>query len=215
MSSLFSSSWFWQHPFTKAPSSIHAKGRGHQHWHTGEYQISTSNRYLESKVDEISSQSLSLQYVAVLILGMKLPSPPDMIMITVMMTRWNGQTSTTPTCIAVAWKLQRLLALNKTLSSFGAIRFLLLFAFDCFEPPKIGLCKIGPDRVDYCWDQGHYNENSDLKFEALTEEEILDTINNNNISGIFLKDFNFKELLGDVKYDAYGRIIGDYMICTF
>ena len=45
--------------------------------------------------------------------------------------------------------------------------------------------------------------------EALTEEEILDTINNNNISGIFLKDFNFKELLGDVKYDAYGRIIGD------
>ena len=45
--------------------------------------------------------------------------------------------------------------------------------------------------------------------QALTEAEILETINNNNISGIFLKDFNFKELLGDVKYDAFGRIIGD------
>ena len=83
------------------------------------------------------------------------------------------------------------------------------FAF-CFEANKTGLCEIGPNRFDYLkWNQGHYNENSDLKFEALTEEEILDTINNNNISGIFLKDFNFKELLGDVKYDAYGRIIGD------
>ena len=28
---------------------------------------------------------------------------------------------------------------------------------------------------------------------------------NNNF---FLKDFNFKELLGDVKYDAHGRIVG-------
>ena len=150
MSSLFSSSWFWQHPFTKAPSSIHAKGRGHQHWHTGEYQISTSNRYLESKVDEISSQSLSLQYVAVLILGMKLPSPPDMIMITVMMTRWNGQTSTTPTCIAVAWKLQRLPALNKTLLSFGEIRFwfvLLWFALFCFEQ---NIVELWGDQVSLC-----------------------------------------------------------------
>ena len=46
----------------------------------------------------------------------------------------------------------------------------------------------------------------------MTEEGILETINNNNVSGIFLKDFNFKELLGDVKYDSYGRIIGtDYL----
>ena len=63
-------------------------------------------------------------------------------------------------------------------------------------------------RVNYWFNQGHYNKNSDLRIEALTEEEILETINNNNVSGIFLKDFNFKELLGDVKYDAYGRIIG-------
>ena len=35
--------------------------------------------------------------------------------------------------------------------------------------------------------QGHYNENSDLKIRALTQQEILDNVNNNNVSGIFLK----------------------------
>ena len=35
--------------------------------------------------------------------------------------------------------------------------------------------------------QGHYNENSWAKIEALTTEEILDTINHKNVSGIFLK----------------------------
>ena len=38
---------------------------------------------------------------------------------------------------------------------------------------------------------------------------ILDTINHKNVSGIFLKDFNFSELLGDIKYDEHGRIIGE------
>ena len=35
--------------------------------------------------------------------------------------------------------------------------------------------------------QGHYNENSWAKIEALTTEEILDTINHKNVSGILLK----------------------------
>ena len=60
--------------------------------------------------------------------------------------------------------------------------------------------------------QGHYNEKSWKKIESLTEEEILDTINHKNVSGIFLKDFNFKELLGDIKYDEHGRIIGELII---
>ena len=59
--------------------------------------------------------------------------------------------------------------------------------------------------------QGHYNEKSWKKIESLTEEEILDTINHKNVSGIFLKDFNFSELLGDIKYDEHGRIIGELM----
>ena len=60
--------------------------------------------------------------------------------------------------------------------------------------------------------QGHYNEKSWKKIESLTTEEILDTINHKNVSGIFLKDFNFSELLGDIKYDEHGRIIGELII---
>ena len=56
--------------------------------------------------------------------------------------------------------------------------------------------------------QGFYNEVSDRKIASLTEEEILETINNKNVSQIFMKDFNFKDLLGDVKYNLKGEIIG-------
>ena len=53
---------------------------------------------------------------------------------------------------------------------------------------------------------------SEDKIDSLTEAEILDTINNRNVSQIFMKDFNFKELLGDVKYNLKGEIIGKYGI---
>eukprot|EP00092_Neocalanus_flemingeri_P006866 GFUD01007412.1.p1 GENE.GFUD01007412.1~~GFUD01007412.1.p1 ORF type:complete len:1065 (+),score=241.14 GFUD01007412.1:250-3444(+) len=62
--------------------------------------------------------------------------------------------------------------------------------------------------IELWGDQGSYNEVSDRKIASLTEATILDTINNKNISQIFMKDFNFKELLGDVKYNYKGEIIG-------
>ena len=58
--------------------------------------------------------------------------------------------------------------------------------------------------------QGFYNEVSDRKIASLTEEEILETINNKNVSQIFMKDFDFKDLLGDVKYNYKGEIIGKH-----
>ena len=67
-----------------------------------------------------------------------------------------------------------------------------------------------PDEDDL--NQGSYNEVSEDKIDSLTDEEILDTINNRNVSQIFMKDFNFKELLGDVKYNLAGEIIGKYGI---
>ena len=79
--------------------------------------------------------------IAIVISGMKIPSPLDIIititisimtMTMITIPRWNGQTSTTPTCIAAAWKPPRRPALNKTLSNFGAIRF-LLFALTQFS----------------------------------------------------------------------------------
>ena len=56
--------------------------------------------------------------------------------------------------------------------------------------------------------QGSYNRVSDLKMERLTEQQILDTINNKNVSQIFLKDFNFKDLLGDIRYNSRGEVVG-------
>eukprot|EP00092_Neocalanus_flemingeri_P023513 GFUD01025500.1.p1 GENE.GFUD01025500.1~~GFUD01025500.1.p1 ORF type:complete len:1021 (+),score=134.31 GFUD01025500.1:157-3219(+) len=61
--------------------------------------------------------------------------------------------------------------------------------------------------VELWGDQGSYNEVSDIKIAGLTEKEILETINNKNVSQIFLKDFNFKDLLGDVKRNSKGEII--------
>ncbi|XP_023339853.1 patched domain-containing protein 3 isoform X2 [Eurytemora carolleeae] len=62
--------------------------------------------------------------------------------------------------------------------------------------------------VELWGDQGHYSESTDLKIAFLTQADILDKINNKNISQIFLKEKNFKELLGDVKYNKEGEIIG-------
>ena len=56
--------------------------------------------------------------------------------------------------------------------------------------------------------QGSYNRVSDLKIEKLTDQQILDTINNKNVSQIFLKDFNFKDLLGDIRYNSRGEVVG-------
>ena len=48
---------------------------------------------------------------------------------------------------------------------------------------------------------------SDYKIAQLTEESILETINNNNVSQIFLKDFDFKASLGNITYKE-GRVVG-------
>jgi len=62
--------------------------------------------------------------------------------------------------------------------------------------------------IELWGDQGSYSKLSDQRISSLTEAEILDTINTKNVSQIFMKDFNFKELLGDVKYNSLGEIIG-------
>ena len=60
--------------------------------------------------------------------------------------------------------------------------------------------------------QGTYSEESEKKIASLSKEDILNTINNRNVSQIFMKDFNFKELLGDVKYNYKGEVIGKLWI---
>jgi len=62
--------------------------------------------------------------------------------------------------------------------------------------------------VELWAEQGVYNEVSDQRIAALTRQDILETINNENISQIFLRETDFKGLLGDIKYDNSGRIVG-------
>ena len=41
--------------------------------------------------------------------------------------------------------------------------------------------------------------------------EIIDVINAKNTSQIFMKDFDFKDLLGNIRYNQSGHIIGEEM----
>ena len=54
--------------------------------------------------------------------------------------------------------------------------------------------------------QGEYSD--DKKIERLTQKEILKTINTKNVSQIFLKEFNFKHMLGDIRYNSKNEIVG-------
>ena len=109
--------------------------------------------------------------------------------------------TTIQTSIVVALKQQRRHALSRISSNCGEIRS--EFFSQSAHSLRFNILNIF---------QGHYNEKSWKKIESLTTEEILDTINHKNVSGIFLKDFNFSELLGDIKYDEHGRIIGELII---
>ncbi len=55
---------------------------------------------------------------------------------------------------------------------------------------------------------GKYDEATDLAMELLTKESILYKMNNYNKSGIYLMERNFTSLLGGVKLDSSGKIIG-------
>jgi len=55
---------------------------------------------------------------------------------------------------------------------------------------------------------GEYDAETEFAIMNLTQEEILYRLNNYNKSGIFLVESNFTKLLGDIKYDEEGNILG-------
>ena len=55
---------------------------------------------------------------------------------------------------------------------------------------------------------GRYDERTDLEIDNLNLEQVLDKINNYNLSGVFLQKKNFTEYLADVSYDQDGNIVG-------
>jgi len=56
--------------------------------------------------------------------------------------------------------------------------------------------------------EGVYDEYTDAEIASLTQESILDKVNNVTKSGIFLQDKSFADYLGDKIYNDEGRIIG-------
>ena len=54
----------------------------------------------------------------------------------------------------------------------------------------------------------HLFQNGDLDKEAifsLTQDDIINTINNKNMSGVFLREKNFTNLLGEIEYNSTGN----------
>jgi len=56
--------------------------------------------------------------------------------------------------------------------------------------------------------EGDFDEESENSIFNLTEEDIIETINTRNMSGIFLREKNFRNVLGDITYNETGHIIG-------
>ena len=56
--------------------------------------------------------------------------------------------------------------------------------------------------------QGAYNKWSDLRIQRLTQQEILDTINTKNTSQIFMQDKSFLSMLGNIRYNEWGQVVG-------
>lgn len=56
--------------------------------------------------------------------------------------------------------------------------------------------------------EGHFDDDTDRAMQELTLEQVLDKINGQNKSGVFLVEKNFTQFLSNVKRDENGRIIG-------
>ena len=68
--------------------------------------------------------------------------------------------------------------------------------------------------------QGSYSATTEERIGRLTEQEIIDVINAKNTSQIFMKDFDFKDLLGNIRYNQSGHIVGQkhwfkYVPCEY
>lgn len=57
-------------------------------------------------------------------------------------------------------------------------------------------------------DQGSYSDVTEKRIGRLTQQEIIDVINTKNTSQIFMKDFDFTDLLGNIRYNQTGHIVG-------
>ena len=56
--------------------------------------------------------------------------------------------------------------------------------------------------------EGDFNDESERKIFNLKYEDIIETINTKNFSGIFMREKNFSSVLSDISYNSSGQIVG-------
>ena len=56
--------------------------------------------------------------------------------------------------------------------------------------------------------QGDFDQESENTIDNLTKEDILESINTRNLSGIFMREKDFTNALGDISYNQSGHIVG-------
>lgn len=100
------------------------------------------------------------------------------------------------------------------LTDEAKVGFAEQFSVDQYPDPY---CDIVTGMETACFEQtilelwandGNYDSKTDETIENLTQDEVLDKINNYNTSGVFLIKKNFTELLSGLSYDSDGNIIG-------
>ena len=100
------------------------------------------------------------------------------------------------------------------LTDEAKVSFAEQFSVDQYPEPY---CEIVTGMETACFEQtilelwandGQYDDRTDDTIENLTQEDVLEKINNYNTSGVFLIKKNFTELLSGLSYDEDGKIVG-------
>ena len=56
--------------------------------------------------------------------------------------------------------------------------------------------------------EGDFSDESEREISNLTYEDIIETINTRNLSGIFMREKDFSSVLSDISYNSTGHIVG-------
>ena len=89
-----------------------------------------------------------------------------------------------------------------------------MFSIDEYPDPYCGIVELMPlacmelSILELFGHAGEYGEETDADMENLTDELVLEVINNKNVSGIFLTRHNFTNYLSNIEYNTRGEIIG-------
>jgi Niemann-Pick C1 protein len=94
-----------------------------------------------------------------------------------------------------------------------SIGFAEMFSVDAYPDPYCGVVEGMPTScfemniVELWANDGEFDADSEATIESLTLEDVIEKINGQNMSGLFLTERNYTELLSAVEHDSTGRIV--------